>query len=121
MSEYRRKFVVPQSITDPTLSPEAGGHEEVGPQPQQDNVISAGLSSAKMAVTIEPAFTRKRKPLYHKKRVTFTTDYTAEHDSPVSEADHMTCMYMYVCVHTHVHVHNASYKLPTSQRQCYFP
>ena len=95
MSEYRRNFVVPQTISDHTHSPPAPGPQKVitttatggSPRPhsqQQGHVIFAGLSSAKMAVTHEPAFTRKRKPVDHGKKVTFIADY-AEHGSPTKE------------------------------------
>lgn len=54
------------------------------PHSPQGHVTTAGLSSAKMAITQEPAITRKRKPLDNEKKVTFTTDY-AEHGSPTRE------------------------------------
>ena len=99
MSEYRRNFVIPQTISDHTHSPPAPGPQKtiptmsaggsLGPHPQQqDHVTTAGLSSAKMAVIHEPAFTRKRKPVDHGKKVTFTADY-AEDGSPTNE------VYMY--------------------------
>lgn len=93
MSEYRRNYLDPQSVPDPTHSPDGAtlraGHDggegqALGPHPHQDHVISAGLSSVKMGVTQEPAFSRKRKLLDHEKRVTFTTDY-AENGSPTKE------------------------------------
>ena len=105
MSEYRRNFVVPQTISDHSppsplggaLSPPktstitsattglGGSPPGAGPHPQQQgHVISAGLSSAKMAIVQEPAFARKRKPVDHGKKVTFTTDY-ADRGTPTKE------------------------------------
>ena len=118
VSEYRRNFVIPQTvISDHThLSPPApgplktstttttaGGSPGTHPQ-QQGHVISAGLSSAKMAVTQEPAFTRKRKPLDHGKKVTFNTDY-AEHGSPTKEVCAVNKFWSQWISFAHVNLH----------------
>ena len=106
VSEYRRNFIIPQTISDHSPPPPLGGAlsppktstitsamtglggSPPGPHPQQQqqqgHVISAGLSSAKMAIVQEPAFARKRKPVDHGKKMTFTTDY-ADRGTPTKE------------------------------------
>ena len=70
LSEYVRTYRSPDELR--RLSPDPPHH------------VSAGLSSAEMAVTHEPALPRKRKDPSHDRKVTFTTDYT-EHGSPTKE------------------------------------
>ena len=85
MSEYKRNFVVPETISpEPTRSPPGWTVESEPPHPHEGHVISAGLSSAQMALTNEPAFARKKKPVENDKKVTFTSDF-AEHRSPHEE------------------------------------
>ena len=57
----------------------------------------AGLSSAKLAVTQEPAFARKRKPPDHGRKVTFITDYT-EHGAPLVSGVSFVCADVRMCV-----------------------
>ena len=106
VSEYRRNFVVPQSLSDSTHSPTGKRSgtsrdvRELEPHPQLSHVTSAGVTSAKLAVTQEPAFSRKRKPLDNEKKVTFTTDY-AEHGSPTKEVSLLTdIIYIQKCICT---------------------
>ena len=59
-SEYIKNYKSPAELR--ALSPDPPTH--------------AGLSSAQLAVTREPAFSRKRKtPSHPDRKVTFTTDY----------------------------------------------
>ena len=84
VSEYKRNFVVPETVSpEPTRSPPRWtvGLEQPHAHSPEGHVISAGLSSAQMALTNEPAFARKKKPVESDKKVTFTSDY-ADHRSP---------------------------------------
>ena len=70
-SEYIKNYKSPADLR--ALSPDPPTH------------VSAGLSSAQLGVTREPAFSRKRKtPSHPDRKVTFTTDYI-ENGSPARE------------------------------------